>query len=90
MAVRCNTCRTRRATFVALLKHNRDKGHGKNCNCGGYHFPHRPSSPTCDSNPYVRTHRAKREGASEDEVTDAFIEDALFNNHKASNAPCPF
>lgn len=90
MTVRCNTCGTRRASFVALLKHKSDKGHGKNCNCGGYHFPHRPGSPECDDHPYVRSNRARREGASEEVVTDAFIDDALFNAHKPYNGPCPF
>lgn len=82
MTVRCFICGTRRATFLSLLKHRRDKGHDKPCLCGGYPFPHRPGSPTCDSNPYVRSNRALREGATEDDWLEARIDDILFNEHK--------
>jgi uncharacterized protein (DUF2237 family) len=91
MTVRCNTCGTRRSTFVALLKHKRDKGHGKNCTCGGYHFPHRPGSPCCEENGFATWHRAKRAGATPDELLDAFIDDALFGKHKPQkDQTCPF
>lgn len=83
MTVRCNTCGTRRATFSSLLRHKAASGHGKNCNCGGYHFPHRPGSACCDAAPYPTLRRAQRAGATGDDLTDAFLDDALFGrNHK--------
>lgn len=82
MTVRCGICGTRRATFVSLLNHKRNSGHNKPCTCGGYHFPHRPGSGCCDTAPYPTLRRAQREGATGDDLTDAFIEDALFGNHK--------
>lgn len=45
--VRCPGCRTRRATFVSMLKHVDKTGH-KVCECGhGRHYPHRPGSGGC-------------------------------------------
>ena len=47
MTVRCPECRTRRATFVAMLRHVSATGH-KVCDCGhGRHYPHRPGSAGC-------------------------------------------
>lgn len=90
MTVRCNTCGTRRATFTSLLRHKQHAGHGRNCDCGGYHFPHRPGSACCDAHSYVRANRAVRAGATQEERLDAFIDDTLFNTHKPTSAPCPF
>ncbi|MDM0116894.1 hypothetical protein QTI66_32730 [Variovorax sp. J22R133] len=45
--VRCPECRTRRVSWIAMLKHVAKTGH-KVCDCGhGYHFPHRPGSGGC-------------------------------------------
>jgi len=91
VTVRCGICGTRRASFVSLMKHQGDKGHQKPCTCGGYHFPHRPGSPCCEGNAYVTLERAKRAGASHEELLEAFISDALFGKHKPNlNQECPF
>ena len=89
MTLRCPVCVTRRATFASMLKHKQSAGHHKPCGCGGYHYPHRPGSPRCETNPYVRYHCARTEGATYDEQLEAFIEDALFNKHKPTTE-CPF
>lgn len=80
--LRCPVCVTRCATFTSMLKHQQQWGHTRPCSCGGYHFPHRPGSPRCESNPYVRYNRARTEGANYVEQLDAFIEDTLFNEHQ--------
>jgi hypothetical protein len=80
--LRCPVCRTRRKTFSGLLKHQQAAEHTGPCTCSGYHHPHRPGSPCCTTNPYVRTHQAIRAGASDEDRTDAFIDDALLNDHK--------
>ena len=49
---RCLKCRTRRKTWLGLLKHTKTTGH-KACNCGGHgHYPYkrRPGSPYCTEN----------------------------------------
>jgi hypothetical protein len=33
-----------------MIAHVRDSGH-RACDCGGYHYKHRPGSPYCHSNP---------------------------------------
>lgn len=61
------------------------------CTCCGYHYAHRPGSPMCEDNPFFRFNRARREGLSEEEVTDAFLDDIFLNNHKPSkDQTCPF
>lgn len=80
--LRCQVCRSRRATFTSLVAHQRASGHGGPCLCGGYHHPHRPGSSTCESHPYVRANSARRAGASDDDVLDALIDDILDNDHK--------
>lgn len=90
MTLRCKICRTRRATFAAMVEHEKSSGHRRPCTCGGHHFPHRPGSPLCDSNPYVRRNRAIAEGASPDDVLEALIDDILLNDHQPSkDQTCP-
>lgn len=89
--LRCLVCRTRRVSFASMVDHERASGHKGPCLCGGYHYHHRPGSPTCWTNPYNRTAAARREGVSGDDLLDAFIDDALFNVHKPSkDNKCPF
>lgn len=74
---RCPTCRTRRTSFVLLLKHCADRGH-QVCGCGGYHYPHRAGSPCCDAHPMAVVHRALREGGlTDDELLDIQMDAAL-------------
>ena len=80
--VRCEVCRTRRVTFAALIAHKAAAQHGGPCNCGGYHFPHRPASGCCEENGYAVFNRAKREGGSAEDRLEAFIDSALFGKHK--------
>jgi len=40
------------------------------CRCGGYHFTHRPGSPHCEANPRVDINRAKRAGATDDQLDE--------------------
>ena len=82
--LRCPVCRSRRTTFVSMVRHQKATGHDGPCNCGGYHYPHRAGSPCCEANPYVRTHVAERAGASAEELYDAKLEDAMHNQHKPS------
>ena len=90
MEARCPVCRTRRASFTSLLAHQRAAHHDQPCRCGGYHHPHRPGSPLCDSAPYVRRNRARAAGASAEDVLEAFIDDTLNNKFKPHLGECPF
>ena len=76
MTLRCLACRTRRATFTSLVAHVKYSGH-KPCTCGGYHYPHRPFSRFCDQNPMADVWRARRDGATEEQVNDIAMEVAL-------------
>lgn len=88
---RCWFCRTRRATFAALLSHIARSGHPGSCTCGGYHHPHRFGSPCCEGNSYACRNRALREGASAEEVEDATLTDILTRTHQPSrDQSCPF
>lgn len=82
--VRCGICGTRRATFVALMKHKQDSGHKAPCTCGGYHFPHRPGSPCCEDNGYATLNRAQRAGATGEDLLEAFIDSTFSDKHKPS------
>ncbi|ABX36058.1 hypothetical protein Daci_3420 [Delftia acidovorans SPH-1] len=64
---RCPACRTRRTSFVLLVKHCSDHSHTV-CTCGGYHYAHRPGSPCCERNPMGPVHSALRAGADNDEA----------------------
>jgi hypothetical protein len=83
--LRCPVCRSRRATYASMMSHKASSTHSGPCNCGGYHHPHRPGSACCDSNPQVRGNRARREGASDEDLLDAMIDDALLCEHKPCN-----
>lgn len=45
-----------------MVEHCRDSGH-KLCDCGGYHYKHRPGSPLCRQNPMSAVHAAMRDAA---------------------------
>lgn len=67
---RCPACRTRRTSFIKLIEHCAAKKHTL-CTCGGYHFAHRPGSPTCVENPMSDVHVALRgSGVTEDELLE--------------------
>lgn len=76
--LRCVVCRTRRSTYLSMKDHMETSGHSSPCNCSGYHYPHRPGSPCCETNQYVRTNMAKRNPHSTDtDIIDAFLDDVL-------------
>ena len=60
------------------MAHQREQGHAA-CTCGGYHHPHRPGSPLCDSRPTSGVARAMLAGwePTDDELLDALIEVAI-------------
>ena len=69
MTLRCPQCRTRRTTYAAMQDHIRASGH-QLCQCGGYHYPHRPESTYCERNPSAPYWHAARAGATEAELDD--------------------
>jgi transcriptional regulator NrdR family protein len=88
--LRCPACRTRRTTYDSMQDHIKASGH-KLCECGGYHYKHRPGSPYCESNVMSPLYHAMRQSdLTDDEVTDIFI-DIVFDlpNHK-KGTDCPF
>jgi hypothetical protein len=56
-----------------MQRHIKASGH-KLCNCGGYHYAHRPFSPFCYSNPMAPALHASRGGASDEEVFEIMLE----------------
>lgn len=102
---RCMSCRTRNTFARARHDYVRGRkcrhcGHTRfyvdrerigrrGCGCGGYHFPHRPGSPCCESNPMADANRAKRAGESPELVADLAMEAALFGKLARAEA-CPF
>jgi hypothetical protein len=64
-AYRCPGCRTRRSTLPLLKAHLAASGHTL-CNCGGYHYVHRPGSPCCVRNPVSALWMAMRQGEERD------------------------
>lgn len=58
---RCPECRTRRSTIPLLSAHLMASGHTL-CNCGGYHYAHRPGSPCSIRNPLSALWIAMRQG----------------------------
>jgi hypothetical protein len=64
---RCPECRTRRRSYGLFLQHLVDSGH-RPCQCGGYHYKHRPGSPCCHKNPLAVLHIAARQSNSEEEL----------------------
>lgn len=69
---RCPQCRTRRKDYGLFTQHLRASGHGL-CNCGGYHFAHRPGSPLCEQNPRSVWNDAIRQGASLDDLIEIIL-----------------
>lgn len=81
MTLRCPECRTRRKDKLSLFRHLVASQH-KTCDCAGYHFPHRPGAPCCEQARYPTMNRARRAGAPPEDVLEAFLDDALFGQHK--------
>lgn len=75
MTLRCPACRSRRATFTSMLAHTQATGH-KLCGCGGYHYPHRPGSAYCTTNPNASYNLALRAGEPPEVLDDIVIEAA--------------
>lgn len=69
MTYRCPDCRTRRKNYGLFTKHLRDSGH-RLCDCGGYHYRHRPGSPYCKANPMSVVLHALREGATPEQAQE--------------------
>lgn len=67
MMFRCPECRTRRRDHGLFTRHLAASGH-KLCNCGGYHYSHRPGSPYCEVNPVSALLLADRYGANEQDL----------------------
>lgn len=61
---RCPACRTRRKDWGLFQEHLQATGH-RACNCGGYHYAHRPGSPFCIENHLAALHEADRHGAGD-------------------------
>lgn len=74
-------CGTRRPDYRLLLQHCATHDH-KLCDCGGYHFKHRPGSPCCNKNPMAAVHQALRDGASVEEAADIELDIVLFGKGK--------
>lgn len=89
--LRCPQCRSRRSTFKLMAAHIAATQH-KLCNCGCYHFPHRPESACCDQNVNGVYLQASRTGASEDDLMEIAADLALNGKCKVlgKNNTCPF
>lgn len=74
--LRCPQCRTRRTTYKLMQQHIKATGH-KLCQCGSYHYAHRPGSSFCEQNPRAAYFHAMRAGASDEELLDILVELAL-------------
>lgn len=70
--MRCPECRTTRKFYVAYQAHLASSGHSL-CNCGGYHFKHRPGSTYCERNPLSGAYLASRYGCTDAEF-NAIVE----------------
>lgn len=88
--LRCNECRTRRSSIQLLLKHHAISKDCRPCNCGGYHFAHRPGSPYCEHNPRAPLRHALRACESDEEVLDALVEWAWSGPPDGVGGECPF
>lgn len=87
--LRCPVCRTRRTTWVAMQEHYREwEGHERLCSCGGYHYPHRPGSPCCTTNPLAHVNLALRAGEELDPI-DLMVERA-WHSPGVTGGECPF
>ena len=81
--IRCNHCRTRRASVQLFTRHLAQHPECKPCTCGGYHFPHRRGSTYCDSHPLGPANQASRAGATPEEFASIVAELEL-------ERTCPF
>ena len=59
-----------------MVKHCADHDH-KLCDCGGYHYKHRPGSRCCKLNPLSPVYVAMRDGATDEQI-EAIHEDVLW------------
>ena len=57
------------------------------CDCGGYHFKHRPGSPYCDKHPRVDMNRAKRAGATDAQLDDLQLDLSMHGIGGTTHAP---
>lgn len=64
---RCPECRTRRRDFGLFTRHIAASGH-RVCQCGGYHYSHRPGSPYCEENPLSIMLLAARAGEPDESL----------------------
>lgn len=88
MLFRCPSCRTRRRDYGLFTKHLQESGH-RLCNCGGYHYSHRPASPYCEANPMSDVLLASRQGTPDAELADIAAWCA-FNKPVRVSTACPF
>lgn len=85
MLFRCPDCRTRRKDYGLFTRHLKQTGH-KLCQCGGYHYSHRPGSTYCVRNPYAAVHEADRRGASD----ELLAEIRRYCDEQIERMKCPF
>lgn len=86
--LRCNHCRTRRASIQSLTAHVKAHPECRPCGCGGYHFPHHRGNGCCEANPWAPYHDAKRRG--EKDLADIVMEIALDGRALKIGGDCPF
>ena len=90
MLFRCPACRTRRRDWSLFTRHIEATGH-RLCNCGGYHYAHRPGSPFCESNPRSDVLLASRQGVPDDELLDIQADVAFSRPGRVyKSQACPF
>lgn len=86
---RCPACRIRRTDWLSLQAHCRNSGHAL-CQCGGYHYAHRPGSPYCVHNPWSDLRHADRAGENAATLLDIAAHIAFDNPGQAAGSSCPF
>ena len=69
MMLRCPECRTRRMTHTGVVEHIKKANHAL-CDCGGYHYKHRPVSRFCHANQWAAYYEAAKRGESEEVLID--------------------
>lgn len=85
---RCPECGTRRTDFTLYVLHCM-RCPRKTCDCGAYHYPHRPGSKCCVHNPLSVLHNAARAGESSD-VLQEIAADIGFDHPGTPSKECPF
>lgn len=86
---RCPECRTRRTDWLILQAHCAAAGHAV-CNCGGYHYAHRPGSPFCKLNAWSDLRHAERAGEGAEKLLEIAIDIAFDNPGQPHVGECPF